>query len=116
AANPAEARAGLVVFVEHAAIRAGEMRGSGDDRIEDGVEIEARAHGARNLAQHVQLLERARELAGTRLDLVFERRARAGELGRRVIQLVAERFQFVAGGNVDAMVEIAGTDARGASL
>ncbi len=111
ATDPTESLGGFLVFIEDAAARAGKMHGARNDRVEHGVDVEARAHGASDLAQRMHLLERAPELARACLHLLLERRARRGELGRRAIELVAERFQLVTGRDGHAMIEIAGADA-----
>ena len=54
------------------AVCAGELIGVRDDGVEHGLEVERRAEGLADVAQRLQLADRPRELAGTRLQLLEE--------------------------------------------
>src|SRR5260370_36433143 len=53
---------------------------------------------------------------GPLLDLAFKRRTGILELRRPAIELLGERFQFIAGFYADPLVEVASADARGAVM
>ena len=65
------------------AVGAGELVGAGDDRAEHGLEVERGAEGLADLAQRLQLLDRAGELGRARLQLVEQPRVLDGD-GRLV--------------------------------
>ena len=59
----------LVVLVDGARVGPGELAGVGNDRVEYGVEVEGGAEGLADLAQRLQLLDRAGQLGGPGLEL-----------------------------------------------
>ena len=63
----------------------------------------------RDLAQVGEL-----QLVGALLDLALQRRVGALQLGRHVVELLAQRLQLVAGLDRDAVIERPRADARGA--
>ncbi len=74
---------GLVVLVDRAAGGAGQLAGVGDDCVEHRLKIEGRAEGLADLAQRLQLLDRAGELGRAGLQLAEQPRVLDGD-GRLV--------------------------------
>ena len=97
----------LIVDVDGAGIRVGELNGLGDDRGEHGFQLERRIDGLADLAQ-------GRELTGAELHPVFEVGVGFLQPARHVVELIGKRFQLVAGLDRDALGEIAAADAGGA--
>jgi hypothetical protein len=80
--------------------------------------VEHRPHVPRRVGNHAQdfadrrlLLERARQLAGSLLDLALEPGVRLAQLRRHRVEAGGQRLQFVAGAHVDLLLELAGADA-----
>src|SRR5258705_9964600 len=91
---------GLIDLVDDAAVAGGELDRAADDGRQHGFEVERGADGLADLAQRLQLLHRAGELSGPRLQLleeahVLDRDHRlVGERGRQVDLLLGERPDF----------------------
>src|SRR6266511_4078410 len=62
----------LVVLEDGAASGAGQLAGTGDDRVEHCLDVERRAHRPTDFAQGRQLLDRLDQLARPRLQLLEE--------------------------------------------
>ena len=106
----------LVVRAEHAGVGLGERHGMRGDRTEHRPQLQGRVDRAADLAERLQLLDRARQLARPLLDLAFEVGVGFLQLPRHLIEVLGERLQLVAGPDVDAAPQIAPADARGALL
>ena len=63
---------GLLELVHDPAVAAGELDRAGDDRLEHGLEVERGADGLADLAEGLELADRARQLAGPRFQLLEE--------------------------------------------
>ena len=61
---------GLLVLVDHTSVGSGQLNGPADDGVQDRLKVERRADGAAHRAQRLQLLDRARQLEGARLQLL----------------------------------------------
>ena len=79
-------------------------------RRQHGVEIERGGDRAADLLEHLELVDRLREIAGALLDLGFEAGIGLLQLAGHAVELVGEFFQLVVGPHLDAMAEIAGAE------
>ncbi len=86
----------------------GDFQRARGDRRQHGVEIERGGNRAADFLKHLQLVDRAREVAGAFLDLGLEAGIGFLQLAGHAVELVGEFFQLVAGRHIDAMAEIAG--------
>src|SRR5262249_47248709 len=62
----------VVILVNHAGVRAGQLCGSSDNRAKYGLEIERGAYRLTNLPEGSQLAHRAREVVGKSLEFLEE--------------------------------------------
>ena len=88
----------------------GDLQRARGHRRQHRVEIERGRHRAADLFQHLQFVDRLREVARALLHLGFEAGIGFGELAGHVVELIGELFQLVVGVDVDAMAEIAGAE------
>ena len=58
----------------------------------------------------------SRQLGGALLDLALEAGIRLPQLRAHLVELLGQAFELVAGADLDALVELAGADPRGAFL
>ena len=101
---------GGVIGIDQDRVGMGDLERARGHRRQHGVEIERGGDRAADLFQHLQFVDRAREIAGALLHLGLEARIGFGELAGHAVELVGELFQLVGGAHVDAMAEIAGAE------
>ena len=102
--------------VDGAAAGIGERAGVRQDARKHGLELERGIDRPADLAERLELADRARQLLGPLLDLAFEVGVGFLELPGHEIELLGERLQLVAGLDIDAALKIAPADAGGALL
>ena len=99
-----------VIAVDQHRVGMGDFERAGGDRRQHGVEIERGGDRAADLLQHLELVDRLREIARALLHLGFEAGIGLVQLAGHAVELVGEFFQLVLGVDVDAMAEIAGAE------
>ena len=87
----------------------GDFQRARGDRRQHRVEIERGRHRAADLFQHLELVDRLRQIARPLLHLAFEVGIGLGQLARHAVELVGQLFQLVRGLDLDAVAEIAGS-------
>ena len=101
---------GGIVAVDQHRIGVGDFERARRHRRQHRVEIERGSHRAADLLEHLELVDRAREIAGARLDLGFKADIRLLQLAGHAVELVGQFLQLVGGVDVDALAEIAGAE------
>ena len=97
-----------VVAVDQDRVGLGDFQRARRHRRQHGVEIERGGHRAADFLQHLELVDRARQIARALLDLGLQDRIGLVQLAGHAVELVGEFFQLVLGMHVDTMAEIAG--------
>ena len=101
--------AGIVAIDQHG-VGAGDFDRARRHRRQHGVEIERGGDGAADLFEHLQLVDRLREVARALLDLGLQPVIGFLEPARHAVELAGKLLQLVAGVDVDAMAEIAAAE------
>ena len=101
---------GGVIAIDQHRIGMGDFERARGHRRQHGVEIERGGDRAADFLEHLQLVDRLREIAGALLHLGFEARIGLVQLAGHAVELVGEFLQLVLGVDVDAMAEIAGAE------
>ena len=99
-----------VIAVDQHRVGMGDFERARRHRRQHRVEIERGGDRAADLLEHLELVDRLREVAGALLDLGFEAGIGLLQLAGHAVELVGEFFQFVRGVHVDAVAEIAGAE------
>ena len=94
-----------------------QARSTVQDRFEDGRDIGRRlADHAQHAADRGLVVQRLAEFGGSLLDLALEPCVGGLELRAHLVELLGQRLQLVAGGDLDALVEVPRADLCGAFL
>ena len=101
---------GGVIAVDQHRVGMGDFQRARRHRRQHGVEIERGGDRAADFLEHLELVDRLRQIARALLDLGFEAGIGFLQLARHAVELVGEFFQLVLGVHVDAMAEIAGAE------
>ena len=86
-----------VIAIDQHRVGMGDLERAGGDRRQHGVEIERGGDRAADLLEHLQLVDRLREVARALLHLAFEAGIGLCELAGHAVELVGEFFQLVRG-------------------
>ena len=98
---------GGVVAIDQHRVGMGDFERARGHRRQHGVEIERGGDRAADFLQHLELVDRLREVAGALLHLGLEAGIGFRELAGHAVELIGEFFQLVLGPHVDAVAEIA---------
>ena len=86
-----------VIAVDQHRVGMGDFQRARGHRRQHGVEIERGGDRAADFLQHLQLVDRLRQIARALLDLGFEAGIGLLQLARHAVELVGEFFQLVLG-------------------
>ncbi len=79
-------------------------------RGQHGVEIERGRDRTADLFQHLQLIDRLRQITGALFDLGLQHRVGLRDLPSHAVELIGELFQLVMGAHLDAAPEVPGAE------
>ena len=99
-----------VIAVDQHGVGMGDFERARGDRRQHGVEVERGGDRAADLLEHLELVDRLRQIARPLLHLGFEAGIGLGELAGHAVELVGEFLQLVRGLHLDAVAEIAGAE------
>jgi len=99
-----------VIAIDQHRIGTGDFQRTRRHRRQHRVEIERGGNGAADFLEHLELVDRLRQVAGARLHLGFEARIGLVQLPRHAVELIGEFLQFVSGPHIDAVAEIAAAE------
>ena len=107
--------AGVIAIDQHGVGMRNLKRAGGDCR-QHRVEIERGGDRAADFLEHLEFVDRLRQIPRPLLHLLFEAGIGRGELARHAVELVGELFELVGGLHFDAVAEIAGAETPCAGL
>ncbi len=99
-----------VVAVDQHRVGMGDLQRARRHRRQHRVEVERGGHRAADFLQHLEFVDRARQIPRPRLDLGFEAGIGFLQLAGHAVELVGQFLQLVPRAHLDAMAEIAGAE------
>ena len=103
-----------VIAIDQHGVGIGDFERARGDRRQHGVEVERGGDRAADLLEHLQLVDRLREVARALLHLLFEAGIGLRKLPGHAVELACQFFQLVRRLHLDAVGKIAGAEAAGA--
>ena len=105
-----------VIAVDQHGVGMGDFQRPRGDRGQHGVEVERGGDRAADLLEHLELVDRLRQIPRPLVHLGFEVRIGLGELPGHAVELVGQLLQLVRRLHLDAVAEIAGAETPRAGL
>ena len=105
-----------VIAVDQHGVGMGDFQRPRGDRGQHGVEVERGGDRAADLLEHLELVDRLRQIPRPFLHLLFEVGIGRGQLPGHAVELVGKLLQLVRRLHLDAVAEIAGAETPGAGL
>ena len=99
-----------VMAVDQHRVGMGDFQRARRHRRQHRVEVERGGDRAADFLEHLEFVDRARQIARARLDLGFEAGIGFLQLAGHAVELVGQFLQLVPGAHLDAMAEIAGAE------
>ena len=99
-----------IIRAKHTGVGVGECYGVTSDGAEHRLKLQGGVNRAADVAQRLQLADRALELQGALLDLAFEVGVGLLELAGHLVEVLGERLELVSGVDLDPAREIAPPD------